>query len=68
MKVSTTELWGRWFATHAFGISPRGNGFDCHRTWEMLFFNMIPIVVSSPLDPLYANLPVVVVRGSHHFC
>jgi hypothetical protein len=59
--IDTTVLWSDWFATHAFGISPRGNGVDCHRTWEMLFFHMIPIVQSSPLDTLYDGLPVVIV-------
>ena len=27
-----------------FCISPRGNGIDCHRTWEALYFDCIPIV------------------------
>mmetsp|Transcript_19983 Transcript_19983/g.59763 ORF Transcript_19983/g.59763 Transcript_19983/m.59763 type:complete len:395 (+) Transcript_19983:63-1247(+) len=61
-KVSTSTLWAQWFSTHAFGISPRGRGVDCHRTWEMLFFGMIPIVPSSALDPLYHGLPVVIVK------
>lgn len=27
-----------------FCASPRGNGIDCHRTWESLYYNCIPIV------------------------
>lgn len=27
-----------------FSASPRGNGIDCHRTWESLYYNCIPIV------------------------
>lgn len=53
--------WKTVLCTYRFGISPRGNGMDCHRTWEMLFFNMIPIVEHSPMDDLYKNLPVVIV-------
>jgi len=56
------------FARYRFGISPRGNGLDCHRTWEMLFFGMIPIVKTGPLDPLYENLPVLIVGEWDDIC
>lgn len=55
------EVW--W--THgecSFVLSPQGNGMDCHRTWEALALNTIPIVRSSPLDPLFENLPVMIVE------
>jgi len=44
-----------------FTVSPPGNGFDCHRTWEALYMKCYPIVLSSTLNPLYENLPIVVV-------
>lgn len=44
-----------------FVLSPRGNGSDCHRTWECLLMGAIPIVKKSSLDPLYENLPVLIV-------
>lgn len=44
-----------------FVLSPRGNGLDCHRTWEALLMGAIPIVRTSSLDSLYAGLPVLVV-------
>ncbi len=53
-------LWLR-HAGHAFEISPRGNGQDCHRTWEALLLRTIPIVKRSALDALYRDFPVVVV-------
>jgi hypothetical protein len=43
-------------------ISPHGNGLDCHRTWEALTLGCIPIVKTSPLDPLFAGLPVMIVK------
>ena len=43
-------------------ISPHGNGLDCHRTWEALCLNCIPIVKTSPLDNLYIDLPVLIVN------
>lgn len=44
-----------------FIISPHGAGLDCHRTWEALLLGSIPVVQSSTLDGLYADLPVVIV-------
>jgi hypothetical protein len=32
-----------------FTISPEGNGIDCHKTWEALYFKTIPIVKKSIL-------------------
>jgi len=46
----------------AFCISPHGCGLDCFRTWESLLLGNIVIVKSSPLDPLYKELPVVIVN------
>jgi hypothetical protein len=46
---------------YAFVLSPHGNGLDCHRTWEALNLGCIPIVKSSPIDELYAELPVLIV-------
>jgi len=45
-----------------FVASPHGGGLDCHRTWEALVLGCIPIVRTSPLDPLFEGLPVWIVR------
>ena len=45
-----------------FILSPHGNGLDCHRTWEALLLRSIPVVKTSSLDPLYADLPVLIVK------
>lgn len=45
-----------------FVLSPRGVGLDCHRTWEALVCGAVPVVRASPLDPLFAGQPVLVVR------
>lgn len=60
-RVDLTSYWTNVLCVYRFGLSPRGNGIDCHRTWEMLFFNMIPIVERSSMDSVYAGLPVVIV-------
>ena len=47
---------------YAFVISPLGNGLDCHRTWEALVLGCIVIVKTSPIDYLYEDLPVWIVK------
>lgn len=60
-QMNRNELWRRK-AEYAFSISPPGNGLDCHRTWEDLALGCIVIVKTSPLDPMYEGLPVVIVK------
>ncbi len=42
-----------------FVVSPPGNGFDCHRTWEALYMGSIPLIKHSSLDNLFIDLPVI---------
>lgn len=44
-----------------FILSPPGAGLDCHRTWEALYLGTIPIVLSSSIDDLFTDLPVIIV-------
>jgi hypothetical protein len=46
----------------SFVLSPKGGGYDCHRTWEALCLGCIPIVKSSGLNPLFEGLPVLIVK------
>ncbi|CAF3798450.1 unnamed protein product [Rotaria socialis] len=48
---------------YPFWISPLGNGIDCHRTWEALYLDIIPIVWNSTLNSLYENLPVLIINN-----
>lgn len=59
--IPRSELWKKK-TEYAFSISPHGNGLDCHRTWEDLILGCIVIVKTSPLDPLYEGLPVVIIN------
>jgi len=49
-------------AQSKFVLSPRGNGLDCHRTWEVLLMGAIPIVKTSTLDPMYDDMPVLIIN------
>lgn len=50
-------------ARHKFVLTPRGTSLDSHLLWEVLYAGSIPIVKSSVLDPLYADLPVLIVSS-----
>ena len=45
----------------AFVVSPFGQDYECIRTWEALCLGCIPIIKKSPLDSLYADLPVILI-------
>lgn len=45
-----------------FTLSPRGNGLDCHKTWEALLMGSIPIIKHSSCDSLYDGLPVLLIH------
>jgi hypothetical protein len=60
-KVKRLNTWKKQ-SEYAFVISPHGNGFDCHRTWEAIALGTIPIIKTSPLDPLFEGLPVWIVN------
>jgi len=42
-------------------LSHHGNGLDCHRSWEALILGHVLVVQKSSLDPLYKELPVIIV-------
>ena len=44
-----------------FVLSPEGNGIDCHRTWEALYLGAIPVITHSKIDPVFKNLPVLII-------
>ena len=47
---------------YKFIISPHGNGLDCHRTYEAMFLGSIPIVRTSPLDIIYKDMPIIILK------
>ena len=61
IHVTNPVCYGKW-SNFKFVLSPRGAGIDCHRTWEVLATGRIPIVLSSFIDEIYQDLPVVVVN------
>jgi hypothetical protein len=56
------DFW-RGLGKHAFSLAPPGHGQDTHRAWEVLNLGSVPIMVTSPLDPIYKPLPVIIVKS-----
>jgi len=46
----------------AFVASPFGQDYECIRTWEALCLGCIVILKTSPLDPIYSDLPVLIIN------
>lgn len=61
-RVARLISW-REQAKYAFVVSPPGEGFDCHRTWEAICLGCIPIMISTPLDDMFEGLPVLIVKS-----
>lgn len=59
----------REILTHTkFVLSPPGNGPDCHRTWEAIYFGAVPVVLNDSLSPaLASDLPVLAVSSYDDF-
>ena len=61
-KRSIPDLY-KIMLDHAAIICPRGNGLDTHRMWETLYLGRVAIALHSALDPLFKDLPVVLLNS-----
>jgi len=57
-----TAFWREAAHRAAFVLAPVGAGLDTHRLWEALLLRAVPVVLSSPLDALYGQFPVLIVH------
>lgn len=48
-------------AKSKFVLSPEGTGIDCHRIYESIYFDAVPLLKTSRMDNFYKNLPVLIV-------
>ena len=46
---------------HRFVASPSGRSLDSYFTWEALLSGCIPIIPRSELEPMFENLPVLII-------
>lgn len=55
----------REMSKYLFVASPRGNGIDCHRTWEALLVGSVPIVERHFMYDAYPTLPIIQIDDWH---
>lgn len=64
IKIEETNIkYYEEISNFKFVLSPPGAGLDCHRTWEALYMDCIPIVEKSSISELYKDLPIIVVNN-----
>ena len=56
--ANTHENYLRDMSQTYFVISPNGNGIDCHKTWEALYMNSIPIVTRSEMTDRFKEMGI----------
>lgn len=59
----TPTKYHRALRRSRFVPSPRGNGVDCHRTWEAIYTGAVPIVLDRHWAFAHIDLPVLVVSN-----
>lgn len=58
----TPSEYGAAVRDSMFVLSPPGNGFDCHRTWEAIYLGAVPVILRGTLaESLYRPLPILVI-------
>jgi len=57
-KLDQTNYLAK-LAKSIFCISPPGNGIDCHRVWECLYLNTVPIIQYDNCYEQFKHLPIL---------
>ena len=66
-KFYSIKKYRKELARSYFVLSPPGNGFDCHRTWEAIYFKTIPVVLKGYFGFEGLDLPIFVVESYETF-
>jgi len=62
-KPLDQELYWREIAISKFCVAPPGNGIDCHRIWECICLNTIPICINSIGYEQFKELPILFIEN-----
>ena len=60
-NTSQEEYWNN-IKKSLFVISPPGNGIDCHRIWECLYLQSVPIVKYHEALSQFTHLPILFIN------
>jgi hypothetical protein len=61
-KLTQEEYWTK-LASYKYVISPPGNSVDCHRIWESLYLNTIPLCLNHISLNSYNSLPIIFLQS-----
>jgi hypothetical protein len=59
LTIKSYEIFLLNMINYKWIASPRGNGIDCHRTWEALYLGCIPLVDRNINNSFYNDLPLI---------
>jgi hypothetical protein len=62
IKCNSQEEYFDFISKSMFVINPPGNGPDCHRIWESLYLNAVPIVKYSECFSDFKDLPIMFIN------
>jgi len=65
-RLSESESW-ILHGDAAFVLCPQGRGIDTHRLYEALALGSVPVVLTSTLDTLYSELPIIILKSLKSF-
>lgn len=66
-RISSPE-YRKQVLNSKFVISPPGNGFDCHRTWESIYLGAVPVVLKEFAPVMFSEeLPILAVENYSEF-
>mmetsp|Transcript_3479 Transcript_3479/g.5300 ORF Transcript_3479/g.5300 Transcript_3479/m.5300 type:complete len:507 (+) Transcript_3479:78-1598(+) len=66
-KFRNTEIYEA-AEKYLFGLSPKGNGYDCYRTYELYFLGVIPVVEYWPEnEEMFRGLPLLQLERSYNY-
>ena len=55
------EIFYANLARARYVLCPEGTGIDCHRTYEAMYFDTVPVMKSGRMDNFFKDLPVIIV-------
>lgn len=55
-RSPNAHLYRKLLSQNKFIASPEGNGLDCHRTWEAIYLNVVPIVIKNYMTETFASM------------
>ena len=62
-QLDSIDQWQYYITRTKFLLSPPGDGIDCYRTWEALYFGSIQIILNTSINSIFEQLPVFIMNN-----